>query len=31
VQFGGTLAQIDGTRWHDLLAAAATRDPPPKK
>lgn len=31
VHFGGTLAQIDIRAWHDLLAKAATREPPPKK
>jgi hypothetical protein len=31
VPFGGTLAQIDIRGWHDLLAKAATREPPPKK
>ena len=31
VHFGGTLAQIDVGAWHDLLAKAALRDPPPKK
>jgi hypothetical protein len=27
VHFGGTLAQIDGREWHDLLAKAATQKP----
>jgi hypothetical protein len=31
VHFGGTLEQIDISGWHDLLAQAATREPPPKK
>ncbi len=31
VHFGGSLAQIDTRAWHDLLAKAATREPPPKK
>jgi hypothetical protein len=31
VIFGGTLAQVDVTAWHDLLAKAALREPPPKK
>ena len=29
VHFGGTIAHIDQTAWHDLLAAAATRKPAP--
>jgi len=31
VHFGGTLERIDSKAWHDLLAKAATREPPPKK
>jgi hypothetical protein len=27
VHFGGTLAQIDLSEWHDLLVKAATRRP----
>ena len=31
VRFGGSLEQVDITAWHDLLAKAATREPPPRK
>ncbi len=31
IRFGGTLAHIDDSQWHDLLAKAATRKPPVDK
>jgi hypothetical protein len=31
VRFGGTLAHIDGSQWHDLLAKAAAQKPPAEK
>jgi len=31
VHLGGTLGNIDVTRWHDLLAKAANRKPPVAK
>jgi hypothetical protein len=31
IHFGGTLAHIDDSQWHDLLARAATQKPQPEK